>query len=114
MGVEGVTGGGAAAVQTAAALVAYQEGSIVSRQIVKSDAGSVTAFAFAAGEGLSEHATPFTAVAHVIDGEARITVGGVAHTVRAGELIVMPAAIPHALHAPVPFKMVLVMVKGTS
>lgn len=94
-------------------LVSYQEGSIVSREIVKSVKTTVTIFAFAQGQGLSEHTTPFTAVAHIIDGEAEITVGGEKHTVTEGQLIIMPANSPHALQAHQPFTMILTMARET-
>lgn len=93
-------------------LVAYQDGAVVSRQLVKKPAGNVTLFAFAAGEGLSEHTTPFDALVVVTDGEAAITVGGAPHTVRAGESLLMPGGVPHALRAERPFKMMLVMIRA--
>ena len=65
-----------------------------------------------AGQGLSEHASPFDAVVHILDGEAKITIGGKPHTVKAGEIIIMPANIPHALQAEVQFKMLLVLIRG--
>ena len=92
-------------------LVAYQTGSIVSRQIVKTGSGSVTLFAFGAGEGLSEHTTPFDALVQVIDGKAKVTVGGETSVVGKGEVMLMPADIPHAVEAEQQFKMLLVMVK---
>lgn len=92
-------------------LVAYQAGSVVSRQLVKGEKGSVTAFAFAAEEGLSEHTAPFDALVHVLAGEAEITISGTKHVVPAGQLILMPANEPHALHAPAPFKMLLTMIR---
>jgi len=93
-------------------LVAYQEGSVVSREVLRTPSGSLTVFAFAAGQGLSEHTAPFDATVLVLDGLARITVGGAAHQVKAGELLVMPAGIPHALEAPERFKMLLIMLRG--
>ena len=92
-------------------LVEYQTGSIVSRQIVKTGSGSVTLFAFGAGEGLSEHTTPFDALVQVIDGKAKVTVGGETSVVGKGEVLLMPADIPHAVEAEQQFKMLLVMVK---
>lgn len=91
--------------------IAYQEGSVVSREISKGSGGTITLFAFDAGQGLSEHKTPFEAFALVIDGEAEITVGGAKHTVKAGEMVHMPADVPHALQAPIRFKMMLIMMK---
>ncbi|HOG27905.1 MAG TPA: cupin domain-containing protein [Vicinamibacterales bacterium] len=92
-------------------LVSYQAGAVVSRQIIKKKTGSVTAFAFDQGEGLSEHTAPFDALVHVLDGSADITIGGVTHLVGAGELILMPANVPHAVKAEQPFKMLLVMIR---
>ena len=96
----------------AAGLAQYAPGSIVSREIVKSPAGTVTVFAFDEGQGLSEHTAPFDALVHILDGEAEIKIGGQPLTVRAGELVVMPANVPHALQAVKKFKMALVMIRG--
>ena len=93
-------------------LIAYQDGSVVSRQVMKSEGGNVTLFAFDRGEGLTEHTSPFDALVYVLDGEAEVTVSGVASTLREGDMILMPANAPHALKAPSRFKMLLVMVKG--
>lgn len=93
-------------------LVEYAEGSIVSRTIVKRDAGNVTLFAFDAGQGLSEHTAPFDALVFVLDGRASVTIGGKANEVAAGEMILMPANVPHALQAAERFKMMLVMIRG--
>lgn len=95
----------------AADMVAYQDGAIVSREILKRKGGTVTLFAFDAGQGLSEHTAPFDALAHILDGVAEITVGGQAHNVRAGEMLLMPAHVPHALKAGERFKMLLVMIR---
>jgi quercetin dioxygenase-like cupin family protein len=92
-------------------LVAYQVGSVVSREIVKKKTGSVTAFAFDKDQGLSEHTAPFDALVHVLDGSAEITIGGTAHELGPGEMILMPANIPHALKARERFKMLLVMIR---
>jgi len=92
-------------------LVAYQSGSIVSREIVKKKTGTVTAFAFDKGQGLSEHTAPFDALVHVLDGAAEISIGGTPHQVGAGEMILMPANITHALRAVERFKMLLVMIR---
>ena len=97
---------------TAAELVAYQPGSVVSRTLVKKPAGTVTAFAFDDGQGLSEHAAPYDALVQVLDGRATITVGGVAHDVPAGAMLHLPANVPHALHAPQRFKMLLTMIRA--
>ena len=94
-----------------AEMAAYQTGAVVSREVMKSPRGTVTVFAFDAGEGLSEHTTPFDALAHVLDGEAEITIDGAAHRVRAGEAILMPGGHPHALRAVARFKMLLTMIR---
>ena len=90
-------------------LVAYQSGSVVSRQLVKNASGSVTVFAFDQGEGLSEHTTPHDALVWILDGEAHITVGGATHTVHAGQAILLPGGEPHAVAAPQRFTMALTM-----
>ena len=96
----------------AAGHVAYIDGAVVSKTLIKKETGNVTLFAFEAGQGLSEHTAPFDALVEIMDGEARITIGGEARTVKAGEMIIMPADVPHALHAEKAFKMLLVMIRG--
>jgi len=93
-------------------LVSYQAGSVVSRIIFKKSTGNVTVFAFDQGQGLSEHTTPFDALVHILDGAAEITVGGTPYVLRAGEMILMPATIPHALKANERFKMALTMIRS--
>jgi len=93
-------------------LVDYQEGSIVSREILKKDTGTVTVFAFAEGQGLSEHTAPFDALVYLAEGEAEITISGKAHRLQKGEMIIMPAHQPHALKGPGRFKMMLVMIRS--
>jgi len=93
-------------------LVSYQEGSIVSREIVKKPTGSVTVFAFDEGQGLSEHTAPFGALVHVLEGEAEITIAGKLHRLQTGEMILMPAQQPHALKAMQRFKMILTMIRS--
>lgn len=95
-----------------AAMIAYQDGSVVSREIIRKTTGTVTLFAFDRGQGLSEHTAPFDALVHVLDGVSEISIGGKPHRVAAGELIVMPASVPHALKAIERFKMMLVMIRG--
>jgi len=102
----------APAVRRLADLVPYQEGSVVSRTVIKQPAGTVTLFAFDAGEGLSEHTAPFEALVCVLDGTAEVRIDGVPYTVGAGETITLPAGHPHALKAPERFRMMLVMVKA--
>ncbi|HJL84233.1 MAG TPA: cupin domain-containing protein [Candidatus Marinimicrobia bacterium] len=93
-------------------LVEYQSESVVSKTLIKGEKGSITLFAFEQGQGLSEHTAPFDAFVHVTDGEAEVTVAQESQVVQAGQMIILPANIPHALQANIPFKMVLVMVKG--
>ncbi len=93
-------------------LVAYQDGSIASRMIVNSKAGSITLFSFDRDEGISEHTAPFDAVATILDGECEIRLSGVVHLLKEGETIIMPAHAPHALTALTLFKMILVMIKA--
>lgn len=95
-----------------AGLIEYQEQSVVSRTLIGRPTGTVTLFAFDAGQGLSEHSAPYDALVQVLDGAADITVSGVMHKVTAGELIVMPANQPHALHAAERFKMMLTMIRS--
>ncbi len=92
--------------------IEYQEGTVVSRQLLKGDNGSVTLFAFSEGEGLSEHTAPFDALVQVLDGEAEITINKKPFMVKGGEMIIMPAHKPHALHAVRAFKMVLTMIRS--
>jgi quercetin dioxygenase-like cupin family protein len=95
-----------------AALVDYQSGSIVSREILKGATGKITLFAFDEGEGLSEHTSPFNALVQIVEGEAEITISGKPHRVKEGELILMPAQQPHALKALQRFKMILTMIRS--
>ncbi|NNE45429.1 MAG: cupin domain-containing protein, partial [Rhodothermales bacterium] len=85
---------------------------IVSKILLKTPSGSVTAFAFDAGQELSEHTTPFDALVSVIDGEVDIRISGTTHRVSGGELIILPANEPHALSAVSRFKMILTMLKA--
>ena len=89
----------------------YSTGGIVSKQILKNRAGNVTLFSFDKGQGLSEHTAPFDALVQVLDGEAEIRINGEPHRVKAGEIIIMPANITHALQAVESFKMLLTMIK---
>ena len=93
-------------------LVEYQPGSVVSRTLVKKSAGTVTAFAFDAGEALSEHTAPYDALVLGVDGKAEISIAGLAHDVSAGQLLRLPAGQPHAVKAITPFKMILVMIRA--
>ena len=96
----------------ATALVNYQPGSIVSREVIKKDGGSVTLFAFDDEQGLSEHTAPFDALVNIIEGSADITVSGKMHHLQAGQMIIMPANESHALKAIGKFKMMLTMIKA--
>ena len=93
-------------------LVSYQEGSIVSREILKKPTGTVTVFAFDEGQGLSEHTAPFDALVQVLEGEVEISIAGKLHRVQAGEMILMPAHQPHALKALQRYKMILTMIRS--
>lgn len=93
-------------------LIAYQEGSVVSRTILAKDTGTVTLFAFAQGQGLSEHTAPFDALVYILDGESEITISGKPVQTKAGEMVIMPANKPHSLKATKKFKMLLVMIKS--
>ncbi len=93
-------------------LTDYVPGSVVSRILLKNTAGTITLFAFDAGQGLSEHTAPFDAVVQVLDGEVMLTIGGRDMPAVAGETVLMPANVPHALHATRPFKMLLTMIRG--
>jgi len=93
-------------------LVNYQDGSIVSREIVKKPAGTVTVFAFDEGQGLSEHAAPFDALVQVLEGVVEITIAGKTYRLQGGELILMPAQTPHALKALQRYKMILTMIRS--
>ena len=90
----------------------YVAGSVVSRTIAKTKGGSLTLFAFEAGQELSEHTAPFDAIVQVLDGTVELTIGGERVTARAGETVLMPAHVPHAVRAAERFKMLLSMVRG--
>lgn len=93
-------------------LVAYQSGAVVSRTLVNEEGGTVTAFAFDEGQGLSEHTAPYDALVIVVEGEVAIKISDLAFNLKEGELIIMPANKPHALKAVTKFKMILIMVKS--
>ena len=90
---------------------AYQEHSVVSREIIRKPSGTMTVFAFDKGEGLSEHTAPFDAAVYLLEGEAEVSIDGKPCTVKEGEMIIMPANKPHALKAVTAYKMLLVMIK---
>jgi quercetin dioxygenase-like cupin family protein len=93
-------------------LIDYQTGSVVSRQITKTESGNVTLFAFDEGQELSEHTAPFDALVHILDGEGEIKISGQPFQLRTGEAIIMPADQPHAVKAIKKFKMLLTMIKA--
>lgn len=95
-----------------AQLIDYSEGGVVSKQILKSTPGNITLFSFYKGQGLSEHTAPFDAMVQIIEGKAQIRIGGKPFDLKAGETIIMPANISHALHATENFKMLLTMIRG--
>jgi quercetin dioxygenase-like cupin family protein len=95
-----------------AGLLDYVPGSVISRTLAKSSAGTLTLFAFDRGQGLSEHTAPFDAFVQVLDGAVTLTIGGKAVPAKTGETVRMPARVPHAVHADEPFKMLLIMIRG--
>jgi quercetin dioxygenase-like cupin family protein len=102
----------AAAPATPLGLAGYQEGAVVSRTLLKRAGGTITLFAFDEGQALSEHTAPFDAVAHVLEGDAEITIAGTPLRVSAGEMVLMPANQPHAVNARTRFKMLLTMIRS--
>jgi quercetin dioxygenase-like cupin family protein len=93
-------------------LVGYQDGSVVSREIIRKSTGTITLFAFDEGQGLSEHTAPFDALVHVIDGEVDVTISGKSYHLSQGDYVILPAGETHALKAQSKFKMLLVMIKS--
>jgi quercetin dioxygenase-like cupin family protein len=91
--------------------VDYAPGAVVSKTILDKKAGTLTLFAFDKGQGLSEHTAPYDATVQIVEGMAELTVGGSPHEVKAGQLFVMPANIPHSLKALERFKMLLIMIR---
>jgi quercetin dioxygenase-like cupin family protein len=92
-------------------LVAYQIGAVVSRTLVGAGSGTVTAFAFDEGQGLSEHTAPYDALVVVVEGEVTVEISGQGYHLTEGEMIIMPANKPHALRAVTKFKMILIMIR---
>ncbi len=93
--------------------IAYADGAVVSKTILKKDTGNLTLFSFDTGQGLSEHTSPFDAVAEVVEGEGAFIIEGTLHKVKEGEMIIMPANIPHDVQAAEqPFKMLLIMIRS--
>jgi quercetin dioxygenase-like cupin family protein len=93
-------------------MVRYQDGAIVSKEIIKKPTGTTTIFAFDRDQGLSEHTAPFDALVYILDGEAEIVIAGEPHRLKKGEMIIMPGGKPHALKAVERFKMMLVMIRS--
>lgn len=93
-------------------LLSYQEGTVVSRTLIKQPTGNITVFAFDAGQGLTEHTASFDALVQVLDGKAEITISDKPYRVETGEAILLPANKPHALAALTPFKMLLTMIRS--
>ncbi len=93
-------------------LIDYAADSVVSKTLIDTRAGTITLFAFDKAQGLSEHTAPFDALVQVVDGEAAITIGGNTMKVTDGQMVIMPANIPHALKAVTPFKMLLIMIRA--
>jgi quercetin dioxygenase-like cupin family protein len=94
-------------------IIGYQENSVVSRTIIDKTAGSITFFAFAEDQGLSEHSAPFDALVYIIDGKAEVVISGKPYRLKKDEIIIMPANEPHSLSAITKFKMMLVMIKSS-
>ena len=92
--------------------VEYSDGGIVSKTVLKKETGNISLFSFAKGEALSEHTAPFDAMIQVVDGRGEIIIGGKSYFLEAGQTIIMPAGIPHAVKAPEKFKMVLTMIRS--
>ena len=99
-------------VQELKELVNYQDGSVVSREIISKNTGTITLFAFDKGQGLSEHTAPFDALVYLLDGEAEVVISSKPFRLRAGEMVIMPANDPHALKAITRFKMILTMIRS--
>jgi quercetin dioxygenase-like cupin family protein len=92
-------------------LINYQEGSVVSREIISKKTGTITLFAFDEGQGLSEHTVPFDALVYCLDGDVEVTISGNPIQLKPGEMVIMPAHQPHALKALKKFKMLLTMIR---
>ncbi len=94
-----------------AGFVDYAAGAVVSKTLLDRKAGTLTLFAFDQGQGLSEHTAPFDATVLVVDGSATLVIGGKPIVAQAGEMVIMPANIPHAVRAEERFKMLLIMIR---
>jgi quercetin dioxygenase-like cupin family protein len=94
--------------------IQYADEAVVSKTLIKKQTGTVTLFAFDEGQELSEHTAPYDALVHMLDGSAAWRIGGEAINVHAGEFVILPADVPHAVVASTPFKMVLTMIRDTA
>ena len=92
--------------------IEYSDGGIVSKTVLKKQTGNISLFSFAKGEALSEHTAPFDAMIQVVDGRGEVVIGGKSFLLEAGQSIIMPANITHAVNAVEKFKMVLTMIKS--
>jgi quercetin dioxygenase-like cupin family protein len=95
-------------------MIQVQPGAVVSKTILKKKQGTVTLFAFDAGQALSEHTAPFEALVYLLTGELNLTIGGEDHRLTAGEMIVLPPQVPHALEAATAVKFLLIMIRDSS
>ena len=93
-------------------MIDYSDGGVVSKQVLKNEAGNITLFSFDKGEGLSEHSTPFDALVEVLEGTVEITIGGEKSVLSEGQSVILPATVPHAVLAVEKYKMLLTMIKG--
>lgn len=98
--------------QGLADLIDYQEGSVVSQEIISQKTGTITLFAFDQGQGLSEHTAPFDAAVQILEGEAQLTIGGNVLKACSGQMVIMPANVPHSVKAVKKFKMLLTMIRS--
>ena len=92
--------------------VAYADGSVVSKTLLKKESGTITLFAFDKGQGLSEHTSPYDATVCILEGDAVLVIGGTPTQASAGQLVIMPANVPHSVRADRRFKMLLIMIRG--
>lgn len=93
-------------------MIEYSDGGVISKQVLKNDAGNITLFSFDLGQGLSEHTAPFDALVQILDGQAEVVLDGKAIVLKEGESVIMPAGVKHSLQALSRFKMLLTMVRG--
>ena len=93
--------------------VEYAEGAVVSKTLIKKEIGTITLFAFDRGQGLSEHSAPFDALVQCVEGEIEVTIAGTAYPLEAGQVVLMPKDVPHAVRAPSRCKMLLTMLRGS-